>query len=171
VTRQSRLVVTLLVIAGVGVGGLLVVANQYRKALANAPGGSHGSGEATAVRDARRVEGFLAARAAVKSVMSRYPVKIKQLTAVVTGDFTGVAGQRMTSDVDAASTYRIERFNALAAHNLTYDDYVTIRSDWRAWRSGGPVVDRGLAAAFEARRAELEAAALGPVEALDDAIK
>src|SRR5260221_318671 len=59
-TRQSRLVVILLVIAAVGVSGLMVVANKYRKALGgNGTSGSAASEEARA-HAARLVDGVLA---------------------------------------------------------------------------------------------------------------
>jgi len=170
-SRESRLVVFLVVIAAFGVSGLLVVANQYRKAfVANGVPGSAEAADAT-IHAIRLVDGFLAAREAVKAVVARYPGKIKQLTAVVTGDFSEVQGQRMSGNADATSSYRIERFNAFAAHKMTYEDYAAVRAAWRAFRAGKPVSDPALEAAFQARRAALEDAALGSVEALDDAIK
>jgi hypothetical protein len=151
-SRESRLLVILVVIAAVGVSGLMVVANQYRKAFAG--NGVPGSADAENASDhaVRLVDGFLAAREAAKAVVARYPDKIKQLTA------------------DAVNAYRIERFNAFSAHRMTYDDYVSVRAAWRAFRAGKPVNDPALLAAFQARRAALEDAALGPIEALDDAI-
>ena len=170
-SRESRLVVILAVMAVIGVSGLMVVANQYRKALAvnTTPGSA--AGEQASIRAIRLVDGFLAAREAAKAVIARYPGKIRQLTAVVTGDFSAVQGQRMSANADASSSYRIERFNALSAHRMTYEDYASVRAAWRAWRAGQPVGDPALLAAFQARRTALEDAALGPVEALDDAIK
>ena len=169
-SRESRLLATLVVIAVVGVSGLMLVANQYRKALERT-GHGRADGEEASVRAVRLVGGYLAARQAAQAVVARYPEKIKQLTAVVTGDFTEVAGQRMSSDAEATSAYRIERFNAFSALGMTYDDYASVRSAWRSFRAGGLVNDPALVAALRARRTELEDAGLGPVEALDDAIK
>lgn len=152
-SRESRLLVILVVIAAGGVSGLMVVANQYRKAFAgNALPGSADAEDAS-VHAVRLVDGFLAAREAAKAVASRYPGKIEPLTA------------------DAVNSYRTERFKALSAHGMTYDDYVSVRAAWRAFRAGKPVNDPALLAAFQARRAALDDAALGPNEALDDAIK
>ena len=169
-SRESRLVVILAVIAAIGVSGLMLVANQYRKALPNTVPGRAG-GEDGSVQAVRLVGGYLAAREAVKAVVERYPGKIRQLTAVVTGDFSEVAGQRMSANADTTSAYRIERFNAFTAQGMTYEDYALVRAAWRTFRAGGVVSDLALVAAFQARRAELEDAGLGPVEALDDAIK
>lgn len=170
-SRESRLVVVLLVMAGVGVAGLMVVANQYRRALTGSTADGGISAENAAARALRHVDGFLAARDAVRAVAARYPVKMKQLTAVVTGDYTGVAGQRMSAGADAIGDYKIERFNALAAHGMTFEDYDAVRAAWRRWRSGASVEDPALAAALAERREALEGAGLGPLEALDDAIK
>ena len=169
-TRESRLLLTVVVMSGLGVAGLMLVANQYRRALTNTVHETAGGDDAS-LRAIRLVDGYLAARAAAKAVVEKYPVKIKQLTAVVTGDFSEVAGQRMSSNADASSTYRIDRWNAFTAHGMTYEDYAAVRAAWRTFRSGGVVNDPALVAAFQARRAQLEDAGLGPVEALDDAIK
>jgi hypothetical protein len=42
-SRESRLVAVLLVISGIGVSGLMVVANQYRKTLAAQPAATPGA--------------------------------------------------------------------------------------------------------------------------------
>jgi len=169
-TRESRLLLTIVVMSGLGVAGLMLVAHQYRRALTNTVHEKAG-GEDSSIRAIRLVDGYLAARAAAKAVVEKYPGKIKQLTAVVTGDFNDEAGQRMSSNADATSAYRIERFNAFTARRMTYEDYASVRAAWRTYRSGGRVDDPALVAVFRARRAMLESADLGPVEALDDAIK
>ena len=169
-SRESRLLVILAVMTAIGVSGLMLVANQYRKTLANTVSGT-AAGEDASVHAVRLVDGYLAAREAAQAVVERYPGKIEQLTAVVTGDFSEVQGQRMSSNADTTSAYRIERFNAFTAQGMTYEDYALVRAAWRTFRAGGVVSDLALVAAFQARRAELEDAGLGPVEALDDAIK
>jgi len=169
-TRESRLLVIVAVMAAIGVSGLMLVANQYRKTLANTVPGTAAGEEAT-VRAVRFVDGYLAAREAAQAVVEKYPEKIKKLTAVVTGDFSEVAGQRMSSNAETSSTYRIDRWNAFTAHGMTYEDYAAVRAAWRAYRVGGVVDDPALVAVFQARRVQLEEADLGPVEALDDAIK
>ena len=152
-SRESRLLVILLVIGGVGVSGLMVVANQYRKALvANAESGRTGSEDASA-RASRLVDGFLAARQAAKAVVTRYPAEIKELTS------------------EATLAYRAERAAAFNAHRMSYGDYAAVRAAWRAYRAGGPVNDPALLAAFRAKGSALDDAALGPIEVIDDAIK
>ena len=150
-SRESRLLAILLGIAVVGVSGLMVVADQYRKALVgNArPGG----GESASAHALRLVDGFLAARQAAKGVVLRYPVEIREL------------------DAGATLAYRAARLNALAAHRISYDDYAAVRAAWRAYRAGKPMRDPALFAAFESRRGALDDAALGPIESVDDAIK
>ena len=173
-TRQTRILIGLGVIAAAGIGGLMVVANQYKKRLgepaAAAAPAAPGDEDATA-RAARLVDGFIAGRRAAKAVIERYPMKIKQLTAVVTKDFSEVKGQRMGSNIDAAGAYRVERYNAVTAHGMTFEDYARVRAAWRAWKDGKPVDDPALAAALEAKRAALEDVSLGPAEPFDDVIK
>jgi len=145
-SRESRLLVILLVLGGVGVSGLMVVADQYRKALS-------ADAEDASARAVRLVDGFLAARAAAKAVVARYPAEIEELKA------------------DATTIYRAERLKAIAAHRMSYEDYATVRAAWRAFRAGKATSNPALLAAFQARRSALEDAALGPIEAVDDAIK
>jgi len=145
-TRESRLIAILVVIAAIGVTGLMMVANQYRKAIANA------EIEDASARAARLVDGYIAARQAVKAVVAKYPGGIQNSSA-------------------GADAYRGERQSELAAHGMTDEDYAAVRAAWRTFRSGGVVDDPALVAAFTARRAALDDAALGSAESFDDAIK
>jgi len=152
-SRESRLVVILLVIAGVGVSGLMVVANQYRKALVTPASPGIGGVEDASAHAARLVDGFLAARRAVKAVATKYPAGIKELTS------------------EATLAYRAGRLAAFSAHRMSYEDYAVVRAAWREYRAGAPVGDAALLAAFRAKGSALDDAALGSIEALDDAIK
>ena len=151
-SRESRLVLILVVMSAIGVTGLMVVASQYRKSLPKLEGRSVGTPDASA-RAVRLVDGYLAARRAAKAVVESHPASV------------------MTGNADTTGVYRIERFNAFTAHGMSYEDYASVRAAWRTYRAGGVVDDPALVAAFRARRGELDAAGLGPVEPLDDAIK
>jgi len=170
-TRQTRLVSVLFVISGVGVSGLMMVANQYRKALAGAVLSQGVTAESAPDRARRLVDGFLAARRAVSLVIVREPAGVRRLTAAVTGDAAAAEGPVTAAGADVSNAYREQRMNAFVSHGLSYDDYAFVRRAWRSWRLGAPVNDPALAAAFEARRDELATASLGPAEALDDAIR
>jgi hypothetical protein len=146
-SRESRLIAILAVIAVIGVSGLMMVADQYRKAIANA------EIEDAPARAERLVAGFLAARQAVIAVVARNPGTIEDPSS------------------GAAAALRGERLSALAAHGMTFADYVAVRDAWRTFRSGGTVDDPALVAAFEARRVELDDAASGAVEGVDEAIR
>ena len=145
-SRESRLIAILLVIAAIGIAGLMVVANQYRKALAGADAVDR---EDAPARAARLVDGFLAAREAAQSVVARYRGKPDDLTSV----------------------YRIERFNAFSAHGMTYEDYVAVRAAWRTYRTTGHAADPALVVEFRARSAALNDASPDAIEALDEGIK
>jgi hypothetical protein len=71
-TRESRLIVVLLVLSAAGVSGLMLVANQYRKALGPTHRPAAASSEDAGASAARRVEGFLAARAAARAAAGNY---------------------------------------------------------------------------------------------------
>ena len=150
-TRESRLLLTLTVMAGLGVAGLMLVANQYRKALTTTARRQTGDDIAT-IRAVRLVDGYLSVRAAVKDLVAERP---------------GTIGR---APADAPEAYRTARWNAFTAHGMTYEDYVAVRAAWRTFRAGGVIEDPALVAAFLARRAQLEQADLGPIEAQDDAI-
>jgi hypothetical protein len=152
-SRESRLLVILLVIGGVGVSGLMVVANQYRKALATNAGPGSAGFEGAQAHAARLLGGFLAARQAAKTVVARYPQEIKQLT------------------TEAILAYRTERSKGFTAHRMTYEEYAAVRASWRAYRDGRAVNDPALLAVFRGRRSALDEASLGPIEVIDDAIR
>jgi hypothetical protein len=68
-TRESRLLLTLVVMSGIGVAGLMLVANQYRKALTHTAQGKALDPNAS-VRAIKLVDGYLAARAATRGVVA-----------------------------------------------------------------------------------------------------
>lgn len=192
-TRQTRLIVVLLVLSIVGVGSLSFMASQYRKRLRAAPpadspaSASASSTSAKGLRPdlpaspdtaggnaaspSRRVDCFLAARNAARGVCERYPVKAREVTAALTGDFTGVAGKRAGANLDVISSYKIERMQAFTACGMTFDDYAAVRAAWRLWKSGGRPDDRALADALDAAKDRAAKADLGEFEPLDEAIK
>jgi hypothetical protein len=76
VSREARLIVVLLVIAAIGVSGLMLVANQYRKAL----GPALGMNDAP-LRALFLVDGFIAARTAEKAAAAPDFKTIRRLNA------------------------------------------------------------------------------------------
>lgn len=145
-TRQSRLILVLAVMAGVGVGTLAFVAHQYRKALAAHPNAA--PAEAT-----RLVDGFLAARQAVRAVDGRYSGSVR-------------------GNPEALAALRNERYAAFTAHRMTIADYVAVRAAWRAARAGSAIADAELAETFRTRSSALDDAALRPdLDELDDELK
>jgi aminoglycoside phosphotransferase family enzyme len=151
VSRESRILLTVTFMAGLGVAGLMLVAQQYRKAITTSARRPSGGDEA-AIRGIRLVDGYLAARAAVRGKVDRWSPSSPELTA------------------DETEAYRVARWTAFDAHGLTYEDYAEVRAAWRTYRKSGVIDDPALAGAFLARRRQLDQADLGPAEALDDAI-
>jgi hypothetical protein len=166
-TRETRLIVVLAVVALAGVGSLAFMANQYKKRL---PASLAGVPETPARRAARQLDGFLAARAAVQGVAAQRGAKLKAVASAVTGGSQDVAGDGIGPGLDVIADYRNERLNAFTAHRMTLDDYAATRAAWRAWRDSKPAADAALAEELERRRDDAGRADLGELEAFDDAI-
>lgn len=132
--------------AGVGVASLAFVASQYRKALVAHPVDANAEA-------GRRLDGFLAARQAVRAVDARYSGGVRD-------------------NPEAMRALRNERYAAFTAHGMTLQDYAAVREAWRAARSGAPVADPYLANAFRTKPAALTDAALSPgLDDLDEEVK
>src|SRR6185436_16969110 len=131
-SRESRLVAVLLVISGIGVSGLMVVANQYRKTLAAQPAATPGA--RTRAIDAtmnavRLVDGFLAARERARSFLSSHP------------DAAAAPGEH----ADLVKAFRNDRKATLALHGMTFGDYAAVRAAWNDYRGGRAMSDAALA--------------------------
>jgi hypothetical protein len=140
VSRQSRLIVVLLVMAALGVAGLSIVANQYRRALSRSRDAGGAAGTPSA---ARRVDAFLVVRQAMREAASLHPK-------------------------EARDRCRSARARALAAQGVTPADYAQVRDAWRALAAGRAVDDPALARELRSRPMVLAEGALGPLESLDD---
>jgi hypothetical protein len=194
-TREKRLIVSVVAIGLVGIAALGVLARQLGSrvpqksvhdlppaatpgpdlssptppAPASAPSAA-GPEQAAPPSAALLVEGFLAGRKAAAAVIARYPIKFKSIAAALSGDYASMKGVRTGIEVNEMATYKVERYEAFAAAGLGQADYERVRAAWRSWRSGGRV-DSALAEAFEENRQALTRADLGPYERLDDEVK
>lgn len=190
-TREKRLIVSLVAIGLIGIAALAVLARQIGShapqrsvrdlpraqgptpmpdlpaAEAPAAGAPKPPGPAT---PERLVDGFLAARKAAAARIAAAPLKYKKIDAELSGDYASMKGIRTGIEVDAMASYKVARFEALTAAGLSEADYEAVRAAWRAWKSGG-AVDPALHDELEKRRDALAAADLGSYERLDDAVK
>lgn len=167
-SRESRLIAVLLVFGVAGVGTLSFVASQYRKRLPPRTASLTTSRRVDTTSGmlrpdltvpdtaaARRVDAFLAARAAGRSVCERF----------------GIQPHDRLWSAEVLAAYRIARLQTFTAHKVADDDYAAVRSSWRAWSTGQGRAEAALAAAFEARRPASADESVGRFEALDEAVK
>ena len=185
-SREKRLIVSLVAIGAVGIGALVALrshlgsrlpqrsVSELPKAASPAPdlpaAPAAAPAKATLKTPAQLADGFLAARKAASTLIARYPMKFKKTEAELTGNYESMKGVRTGVEVDTMAAYKVERFEALQAAGLTQDDYESVKTAWRVWKSGGSVAP-GLAAAFDPRRKALMDADLGPLEKLDDLVR
>jgi len=181
-SREKRLIVSLVAIGAVGIGALVALrshlgsrlpqrsVSELPKAASPAPDLPAAPAKATLKTPAQLADGFLAARKAASTLIARYPMKFKKIEAELTGNYESMKGVRTGVEVDTMAAYKVERFEALQAAGLTQDDYESVKTAWRVWKSGGSVAP-GLAAAFDPRRKALMDADLGPLEKLDDLVR
>jgi len=157
-TRETRLVVILVVFGAAGVTALAFVAHQYERALASrkeAPAAARPDrSDATPAAAMPLVEAFVAVREAVSAAAAR----------------AGVRPEDRNFGEEALAACRIARLSAGAAHGIDDDTYVRLSDAWRAWSRGEPV-EAPLRDAFEARRPATSRENLGRYDALDAAIK
>lgn len=187
-SRPTRLIAILVVIGLAGISALLLLAHRLEsrtteKSVQDLPMKADGpaapdaasAGGAASEEEARTlapnlVDAFIAVRKAEADVLAKHPKKTKRLEAALTGDYDMVKGQRMSNEMDIVQNFKMARDLTLQKVGLTESDYERTRDAWRAWTKGGTVTPE-LAAALEARRADLEKAGLGGLEVLDDKIK
>jgi hypothetical protein len=187
VTRQNRLIVSMLAVGIVGIAALAFLAHQLesrlpRTALAEglppaaapAPDRDAGAGAPPAaprpMAAAGRVAGFIAVRTAEREVVAKHPQNFRQIEAALTENNDLVKGERTAADPDVVSEFILARIQAIPKAGLTTADYTAVRAAYRAWKAGS-TVDPDLAAVLEARRDDLVQADLGGLEVLDDRIK
>ena len=174
-TRESRLLLVIGVLAVLGVATLFLIANRYRGLVEGAPAVVSGeSSDSGANEDLRRaaakdlVARCVAIRAAVAGMAIEHRDVLLEAVDPRTGrlraDASAELAERHAAAVDAI---RSRRAVALNRHGMAQADYDRLRQACLEWWSGMPV-DLLLTREFELRRAQLEPLALGPMEFLDE---
>jgi hypothetical protein len=176
-TRESRLLLVIGLLAVIGVTTLVLIANRYRRLVEAAPASavardSSGFGGNEDLRSAAAkdlVGRFVAIRAAVAGAAVEHRDVLLEAVDPRTGrlraDASAELAERHAVAVDAI---RSRRAMALDRHAMAEADYDRLRRACLEWWSGMPV-DPLLTVEFEHRRAQLEPLALGPMESLDEA--
>ena len=175
-TRESRLLLVIGIMAVVGLTTLFLIANRYRRLVEEVPVvASRDSSDAGGDEQLRRaaakelVDRFVAIRAAVAGIAIEHRdvlvAAVDPRTGRLRTDATAELAERHARAVDAV---RGRRATALDRHGMAEADYDRLRRACLEWWSGMPV-DPLLTREFETRRAQLERLALGPLESLDEA--
>lgn len=164
-TRPMRTIVVLGAIAVAGFVGLTLLADRYRKAL---PAPSEASpAPASALRE---VDGFIAARKAMKAAMDERPQMMARLRAEIAGDPAAVKNSPPRGDFELFFAIAVAEKHALSESGLEVGSYDRVRSEYLARKAGKPPANASIAAALEARKDALAAADFGDY-AFFDSIK
>jgi hypothetical protein len=171
-TRETRILLVIGVLAVVGVMSLGLIADRYRRILSEAPRSST-SGEgrrpdlplppaAPSSEDA--VTRFVAVR---KEVLRAVEDHARAIEAAVDPE-TGVLTTKARAELEDVMLRIAERkLGMLARVGLSGGEYDEIRRSYLKWRTGSEGLEDALRRSFESRRTLLEDLELGPLEELD----
>lgn len=166
-TRQSRMIIIIAVMALVGVVVLGFLARKYHEKLQpeaaqESPVVSR-SAETTDLDP--KIQGFLAGRKAVLAFLDENPPAKDSLCAEIRND---------TADRDQVKMYnsvlwnlRVKRNLAASAQGLDEAGYAEVREYYRLWRSGDATLDGAWKAALDAREKDLAEIDMGDCDPLD----
>lgn len=116
------------------------------------------------------VEAFRAGRCGMRGVADRAPGAMETIYREATNTTEGM--NRVPMNPQVLMELRASRMRPLDAANVSAEDYVRIRDAYRKWKAGTPAADLGpYGAAFDRRKAELDACDLGKFEIIDDLLK
>jgi hypothetical protein len=147
-TRQTRLIAILAVMALAGVVALGLVADRYRRVISGRQQGATQSADQALRAAQAQVDAFLSVRRALRARIDD-------------GGFEGL-------DTDTlAREFIAERDRLRAASRLGPADYRELRQRYRQWKQDTATADAAWRAAFAAREREFEACILGELESLD----
>jgi len=167
-TRESRLLLVIGVLAILGVTSLAVIADRYRRVLTEPP-------ESPRVDDRRRGDLPLGSTApSSEDAVARFVAVRKEVRRVVDENASGItsavdpATGRLRPELSALVPRVADRkLSMLARVGLSGAEYDRIRRAYLAWLRGEGGADEALRLSFESRRGLLEGLDLGALEELD----
>jgi len=150
-SRQTRTLLAVAVLAIAGIVALAAVARRYASALPaksvlDAPA-ADSAPRAAVVPGTAALEGFVAGRQAVKKLIDERPRIFRELLDEANDRVEGRERVRMHTFILAQ--LRGVRSEAAAARGLAEAGYIEIREQYRAWKSGGTSVDPAWRRVFE----------------------
>lgn len=168
-SRKTRLILIMAVIALLAVTALVAIANHYRsltpeKSVADLDSGPGATGPAADEDRAARLEIFVAGREAVRAHWEQHPHAVRSIL----GEYHDTEGRdQVIMHNDKMFALRVKRKNVLAEHGMEEPEYIEIRTTYRAWKAGDEDVDPAWRQTFEGRPDLAEAADLGEWDPLD----
>jgi hypothetical protein len=173
-TRESRILLVIGLLAVLGVTSLLMIADRYRRLLAAEPRPQRASqGEASpelrAAAAAEAVERFLVVREVVVRAIGSNREPLATTTDPRTGELRGDASDEVRAAYGRTRA-EIHRLKAveLGRLGMTEHEYDRLRLAFLDWLDGTEGLDEALRGAFEPQRTRLEDLRLGALEILDE---
>lgn len=172
-TRQSRMVLIIGVMAVIGVVVLALIANRYAKLaekksvkdLQQASAQEEPQAPGSGLPLDRQLEAFAAARSAIQVVLDEFPHSREVLVRDAMGE--DVPEADVPSHALVLAKIRFQREKVFEETGLAKADYVRIRDQYRSWRSGEGEILPEWKEAFEAAPELAEKADLGRYDLLD----
>ena len=167
-SRESRLLLVIAVLAVLGVTSLALIADRYRRVLTEAP-------EPPRTGDSRRGDQPLAlSPPSSEDAVARFAAVRKEVRRAVDENAQGITsvvdpttGQIRTELSEIIRRIADRKLSMLARVGLSGADYDRIRRAYLAWLRGERGVDETLNRSFESRRDLLEGLELDELEDLD----
>ena len=167
-SRESRLLLIIAVLAVLGVTSLALIADRYRRVLTEAP-------EPPRTGDSRRGDRPVPLSApSPEDAVTRFAAVRKEVRRAVDENAEGItsvvdpATGRLRPELSEIVRHIADRkLGMLARVGLSGAEYDRIRRAYLAWLRGEREVDETLRPSFESRRGLLEGLELGELEDLD----
>jgi hypothetical protein len=166
-SRQARILLVIGVLAVLGVTSLALIADRYRRVLADAPRAStseDGGGLGVPPSSEDAVTRFSAVRKEVLRAIADNAQAIEAAVDPATGELAADA----LDDLAPVIPRIVERkLGMLARVGLSGSEYDRIRRAYLVWLTGEEGIEESMGRSFESRRLLLEGLELGPLEELD----
>jgi len=153
-TRESRLLLFIGLLAVLGVTSLALIADRYRRMFTE----TREATEAPSSEDA--VSRFAAVRKEVLRAIEEHAPEVVSVIDPATGKLRNELGDAVPRIVD-------RKLTMLARVGMKGEEYDRIRRAYLAWLQGEGNIAKPLRRSFESRRTVLEALELGALEDLD----
>lgn len=166
-TRETRMLLVVGLLSVVGVTSLALIADRYRRLLAEDPE-PHNRFESRTIdlpppvpTVDEAVARFAIVRGAVREIVVENEDAIRTARDAETGALRPDVAARLLNEIRASKRSLLDRLG------MTEREYEQIRDAYHRWRSGQGDLEAAFLESFEKRRDRLESLDLGDLESLD----